>query len=211
MNELGKRTITSIIFVSTILGVFFINQLAFSLLLLGILVYILIYEWPKLLSPKKWYFYLITIPYPIFPVLGLILLNTYNRKAVLFCFVVTWACDTGSYILGKSFGVNKICPSISPGKSWEGLFGGFLSVFFTIFIFTKYGFINMMSFSKAIIFTGLLTTFGFLGDIFVSYLKRKAHLKDTGNILPGHGGFLDRLDSIFFVVFIVIFFLFKSF
>ena len=117
-------------------------------------------------------------------------------KALIFLIVVTELNDVFQYIMGKSFGTRKIMPEISPNKTWAGFIGGVLLTIFlsnilgyfllhsTIFISTILGFV--------------LGVLGFFGDVFMSFLKRKASVKDTGQLLPGHGGLLDRMDSLIF-------------
>ncbi|MCF7799895.1 phosphatidate cytidylyltransferase [Candidatus Babeliales bacterium] len=155
---------------------------------------------------------LISFFYPILPILILIYFNhTYRSQDILFPiypFIVSWVGDTGGFIVGKLFGKNKICPQISPGKSWQGLFGSFLgiSIFnilylpgIKIFPFIIY----FQSFATIFSLSILLSITGFFGDISISYLKRKNGLKDTGRLLPGHGGLLDRFDAVFLNVIII--------
>lgn len=113
-------------------------------------------------------------------------------------FLIIWAYDSMAYLAGSNFGRHKIFAKISPGKSWEGLFGGFI---FAVIV----GILN------AVIFPGLtllnwvaiallVVVFGTFGDFFESKIKRETGVKDSGNILPGHGGMLDRFDSLLFAV-----------
>lgn len=102
------------------------------------------------------------------------------------------AHDTGSYIAGKLWGKHKIAPSISPGKTWEGFLGGLISALgVTLFFFEPT--------ASIMFFTLVVSTLALLGDLFESFLKRRANLKDSGTLLPGHGGILDRIDAILFV------------
>ncbi len=126
--------------------------------------------------------------------------------------VLVWSSDSWAYVSGKLFGKNKLAPSISPGKTWEGLIGGTLLTGATAFLIQKYflhpqgGYVTDGSchlFSdplKAIIIGILVSVFGTLGDLFESSLKRKAHVKDSGNVIPGHGGVLDRYDAFLFAI-----------
>ena len=100
--------------------------------------------------------------------------------------------DTGAYIIGKNFGRNSFLPKLSPNKTIEGLIGGFISSIF--FIICTYLFLEEVSLLLALTLIFAIP-FALCGDYFFSFLKRKADVKDTGNILPGHGGLLDRLDS----------------
>jgi phosphatidate cytidylyltransferase len=104
-----------------------------------------------------------------------------------------WLADSAAYFAGKNFGKNKLAPSISPGKTWEGVYGALIIV--TIFGAILYFFANVNSLA---IFPALwaIAILGVVGDLFESMLKRQANLKDSGNILPGHGGVLDRIDGL---------------
>ncbi len=110
-------------------------------------------------------------------------------------FILTWAYDTGAYLAGKSFGKHKFFERISPKKTWEGIIGGLLvaagiATLFTILVpaIEWYHWTALM---------GMVVFFGTMGDLAESMFKRSLSVKDSGNILPGHGGILDRFDSVF--------------
>lgn len=115
---------------------------------------------------------------------------------IIFVVVVTELNDVFQYLMGKFFGKRKITPHISPNKTLEGLIGG---IFLTVILSNILGFflLNTDFLINSILGIGLGIS-GFFGDIFMSYLKRKTNVKDTGNLLPGHGGLLDRVDSLVF-------------
>lgn len=117
-------------------------------------------------------------------------------SAIIFIVVVTELNDVFQYLMGKVFGKNKITPQISPNKTLEGLIGG---VFLTIILSNILGYFLLKTNILTNSILGLILGIsGFFGDIFMSYLKRKTGVKDTGNLLPGHGGLLDRMDSLIF-------------
>ena len=107
--------------------------------------------------------------------------------------------DVFQYISGNIFGERKITPNISPNKTVEGLIGGIILTTLTA-ILLKY----LVKINYQILFIPFISLIGFIGDIFISYLKRKVHLKDTGNLLLGHGGILDRVDSLIFTAPIIL-------
>jgi phosphatidate cytidylyltransferase len=111
-------------------------------------------------------------------------------------FAVVWAGDIGGYIFGKLLGRHKIAPKISPGKTWEGFIGGIISTsaLFIICIVrsTDFDFVFLPGLILGIAFT----TVGLAGDLFESHLKRSAGVKDSGNLIPGHGGLFDRVDAL---------------
>lgn len=116
---------------------------------------------------------------------------------VLFLAVVTWASDTGAYYAGTLWGKHLLLPSISPKKTVEGVLGG-LVLAVAAAILAQWWFASQLSLSDAVILGVLLTGAGLIGDLFESMIKRRTGVKDSGGILPGHGGMLDRLDSLLF-------------
>ncbi|SES76040.1 phosphatidate cytidylyltransferase [Oceanobacillus limi] len=117
---------------------------------------------------------------------------------IFFVLLVVWATDTGAYFSGKSFGKNKLWPQISPNKTIEGAIGGIILA--TIVGVTYYVIFPLSySISIIIIVSVLVSIFGQIGDLVESAFKRHYDVKDSGNLLPGHGGVLDRFDSLIFV------------
>ena len=111
----------------------------------------------------------------------------------LILFVLIWVADIGAYVSGKSFGRNKLAPAISPGKTWEGLLGGvFLVVIYAWIIAT----VMQINVFYAVICFPMVAVFSVAGDLCASMGKRQAGIKDSSNFLPGHGGFIDRFDSL---------------
>lgn len=131
-----------------------------------------------------------------FPHLSFIRETASGLNSIIFIVVVTELNDVFQYLMGKFFGKHKITPQISPNKTLEGFIGG---VFLTVLLSTILGFFLLETDILINTILGiLLGVSGFCGDVFMSYLKRKAHIKDTGTLLPGHGGLLDRMDSLIF-------------
>ncbi|MDH6251008.1 phosphatidate cytidylyltransferase [Chryseobacterium sp. H1D6B] len=122
--------------------------------------------------------------------------NISNISLIIFVVVVTELNDVFQYLMGKFFGKHKIVPAISPNKTLEGFIGG---VLLTVLLSNILGFFLLKSsFTASTLIGAALGISGFCGDVFMSYLKRKSGIKDTGNLLPGHGGLLDRMDSLIF-------------
>lgn len=113
-------------------------------------------------------------------------------------FLIIWMYDSMAYVFGSMFGKHKICARISPKKSWEGLIGG--AVFAVIMAIVNAVIFHELSLINWVVIAILIVTFGTSGDFFESKLKREAGVKDSGNILPGHGGMLDRFDTVLFAV-----------
>ena len=132
----------------------------------------------------------------IFPHLLFIRETVFGIKALVFLVVITELNDVFQYLMGKFFGRHKITPKISPNKTWEGFAGG---VILTIILSNILGYFLLPSTILINTVLGIvLGVSGFFGDVFMSFLKRKTKIKDTGNLLPGHGGLMDRMDSLVF-------------
>lgn len=113
--------------------------------------------------------------------------------AVLLILTTVWLADSGAYFFGKQFGKRKLAPKISPGKTWEGFAGGLFVVSLFSIATVYFGYVHSYS---SIIFFNLILILSVEGDLFESYIKRMAKVKDSGNLIPGHGGVLDRIDSL---------------
>ncbi len=114
---------------------------------------------------------------------------------LLLLLLVTWAVDSGAYFVGSAWGRHKIAPHLSPGKSWEGFWGGEVS---GILVGALLGRLLNVGLVHGLAVGVLIATLGLLGDLAVSMMKRQAGAKDSGHLIPGHGGVLDRLDSLLF-------------
>ncbi|EMQ96561.1 Phosphatidate cytidylyltransferase [Xanthomarina gelatinilytica] len=122
--------------------------------------------------------------------------QTFSPLIILGAFILVWTNDTFAYLVGKNFGKQKLFPSISPKKTVEGFLGGlFFASVASYFIAT---FTETLSFNHWLILSIIISVFGTLGDLIESKFKRQANVKDSGIIMPGHGGLLDRFDSIIF-------------
>lgn len=122
--------------------------------------------------------------------------NQYTYEYVLAMFVMIWANDSGAYIFGSLFGKTKLFEKVSPKKTWEGTIGGFLTVLVAGYILSLW--FTELNLIQWFIFGAIVSVFGTYGDLVESHLKRRAGVKDSGRIMPGHGGMLDRFDSTYF-------------
>lgn len=131
--------------------------------------------------------------------------HAYHGEIIMGCIFLVWASDTGAYMIGSKFGKHPLFERISPKKSWEGFFGGMVTAmvvsYFISLLFTDLLFIEWMIISVIIVVTGTL------GDLVESMLKRSINVKDSGTILPGHGGILDRFDALLISIPFVFFYL----
>lgn len=120
---------------------------------------------------------------------------------MLYALLIVWITDSGAYLIGRKIGKNKLAPHISPNKTWEGSIGGSLSAVVIVgayLYFVQAAF--PYSFSTMLLWTLVFSVGGQLGDLIESAFKRHYGVKDSGKILPGHGGILDRFDSLLFVL-----------
>ncbi|MDD6942770.1 MAG: phosphatidate cytidylyltransferase [Muribaculaceae bacterium] len=137
----------------------------------------------------------------------------YSPYILLTIFVLMWLNDTGAYLVGCSIGRHKLIERVSPKKTWEGFFGGLIfsmAVSLLIFYFIK-PFEGMEHIDMSLIFWlsvgAIVSIIGTWGDLIESMIKRDLQIKDSGNLIPGHGGILDRIDSILFVLPAILLFL----
>ncbi len=155
---------------------------------------------------QNWGNFLISQIMIALPMATLIFLCTLDSWLLLALFVLIWVNDTGAYCVGSlsaksEKGNHKMAPHVSPKKSWEGLFGGFFFTILGALILNHFGWFDVISINQsgrviAIIFALLVSSFGTLGDLMESLFKRSIGVKDSGKFLPGHGGVLDRFDSV---------------
>jgi len=120
-----------------------------------------------------------------------------GKKWLVFLFLVIWASDTGAYYVGTAFGKHRLYEKISPKKSIEGLIGGLLASVIIAQVCTVW-LVPSVGLLEAAVLGASLAAFGTVGDLVESLIKRSAGVKDSGNLIPGHGGILDRMDSMLF-------------
>ena len=128
---------------------------------------------------------------PLF--VALVLLYREGAEKLLFALLIVWSADAGAYFAGKQFGRVKLAPSISPGKTWEGVFGGMLVVALFVIAGSQW---TDASLAVLLPFCLAVAGISIVGDLTVSMFKRTAGVKDSGKLFPGHGGVLDRVDSV---------------
>jgi phosphatidate cytidylyltransferase len=148
---------------------------------------------------------------PVYAALPLVLLMFIDMRPqghlwIFFLLAVVFACDTGAFYFGKTFGKHKLHRRVSPGKTWEGAIGGLFSSLLAAMLFLK--FIDLHPFNVTLVLMVLtLAIASQIGDLAESVIKRDQGVKDSGNILPGHGGILDRIDGLLFAIPILFFYL----
>jgi phosphatidate cytidylyltransferase len=202
MNNFLPRLITGVVYIFIVSGSILYNSKSF-ILTFSIFSLLAIYEshqlWKKIRLNHPKYNYPIPQFYVLLSMSTLVLVpfsfsDSYNPFPILLIFILIWISDTMSYFFGSYFGRTKMKIKVSPNKTWEGFIGGFLcSVAFSTLSFLYFQ--EIFPFWKTLSLGILIPIFGLIGDTYQSKIKRMAGVKDSGNILPGHGGIFDRLDS----------------
>ena len=197
IKEIEKRLITSLILIP--ISIFFIIKGSiFFIFFLSILFLAASYEW-LMMSKKNNLLKFLGITFLIFSFYTAFKLNQ-NYKDFLFIIMICIFTDIGGYIFGKSFKGPRLT-KISPKKTYAGVFGGFFLPITVGLVFYEYEYTDQNLDSRLffLILILLISLVSQIGDLIISYFKRKSKLKDTGKILPGHGGLLDRIDGMIFV------------
>jgi len=140
----------------------------------------------------------IAFPLSLLTLLALDPNNLYSYNLILSMFILVWLSDVGGYIIGVNFGKHKLLERISPKKTWEGVVGSLLLCIIGSFVLHQ--FIPIMNINLWLTLSIIVCVSSVIGDLIESMLKRSVNIKDSGNILPGHGGILDRFDSVLFVI-----------
>ena len=202
-KELQRRILSSIILVP--LSIFFIIQGSFTFIFFLSLIFLITsLEWFKMTKNKD-LLRIFGLFFLFFSFFSTVYLRQYiGLNFFLFLIIVCIFTDTGGYIFGKVFKGPRLT-KVSPKKTYSGVFGSFLISLLSGLIYIKYlGQKSKILLETDLLFIILLILFislvSQIGDLIISYFKRKAKLKDTGKIIPGHGGFLDRIDGIIFVM-----------
>tara|TARA_B100000963_G_scaffold79625_1_gene67798 strand:- start:3179 stop:3838 length:660 start_codon:yes stop_codon:yes gene_type:complete len=200
-KEFQKRLISSIILIPTTFFFIIKGSFLFSFFIL-ICFFITSYEWYKMTKKKLYY-----LPGLLFLILSFycaydIRINVADGDYAYFIVIllICISTDTGGYIFGKIFKGPKLT-SISPKKTFSGLIGGYLSsiIILSIYFNSIFNTFNQVEITyKIFIFILMISSISQSGDIFISYFKRLSKIKDTGKIIPGHGGLLDRIDGMIF-------------
>lgn len=194
MNDLVLRTLTGVVLVLLALGAVLVDGYAFAVLVAAAAT-VMFYEWSRIVRGWGIGWSVGGFVYALLPALALLWLRDRADNGialVLWVFLVTWSTDIGGYFAGRRFGGRKLAPSISPGKTWAGLYGGIVAA-----ALIGGAWVLALGLDKRLlILAPLFALAAQIGDLAESKMKRIAGVKDSGNWLPGHGGLLDRLDGL---------------
>lgn len=134
--------------------------------------------------------------------LNVLRFTPFSSNWLFLALAIIWSTDTGAYFTGKYWGKRKLAPNVSPNKTWEGLLGGiFLALIISVVILYIFNMpIRLILLNRLFTVIVLVSVLSIVGDLFESVLKREARVKDSGSLLPGHGGLLDRIDGLLFAL-----------
>ena len=229
MNNLVKRALFGALYAALILAALLSGNAGLYLAVFGVLVFLSNWEFSNLVSTHRIYplrritdavaaVYLFwatqciateglgatiyLLPYAAFLLYSLVrslysereLMPGDLAKVIFFlAFIAIWVNDSGAYLAGSQLGRHKLFPSLSPNKSWEGFVGGFIATVLVSYFLMEGSLLGL-------VYGAVISVAATWGDLFESMLKRKAGVKDSGKVIPGHGGILDRIDSLLFVL-----------
>lgn len=202
MNNAVQRTITALLLAASATALYmFAPAWVISVALAAVAIAIVAFEWPQFFAVDSWDFWLVGGAYIAVPFGFMIYLNQTPAYHWLLAFAVLLvaAHDTGSYVMGKFFGKRLIMPHISAGKTWEGFCGGLITAYAAFLLYCAYHQLSV-PWLTGLLLVAKICYIALIGDLFESWLKRSVGLKDSGTLLPGHGGLLDRFDALMFVI-----------
>lgn len=194
MSDLVQRSLTGAALIIAALGAAYIGGYVFACVAAGAAV-LIYYEWRKMAQGWGLGWQVGGFIYALIPALALLWIRDrapQGFELLIWVFIVTWATDIGAYFAGRAIGGPKLAPSISPNKTIAGLMGGIVSAGLA-----SWAWIDFTALPKGLLWLApLFAAASQGGDLFESWMKRRAGVKDSGTIIPGHGGAMDRLDGL---------------
>jgi phosphatidate cytidylyltransferase len=199
MSEIALRTVTGVLMILTALTAEWFGGTAFAILVAAAATAIY-YEWAKMVRGWGLAWHLGGFVFALLPALSLLWVRerggtppgSEGFELVLWAFIVTWSADIGAFFTGRTFGGPKLAPTVSPNKTISGLIGGLVAATLLGGIWAQ----NQDLHWAWLLLAPLFAFAAAVGDLFESWMKRQAGVKDSGRILPGHGGVFDRLDGL---------------
>lgn len=196
MSELAIRTLSGVAMIIVAIAAVVIGGYAFAILAAAAATAVF-YEWTRLTKGWGPAWYIGGFLYAAIAALALLWIreradNADGLRLVLWVFIVVWSVDIGAYFTGRAIGGPKLAPSISPGKTWAGFYGGVAAAALLGGAWALYSELNLVLLLLAPLFAAVAQG----GDLFESWMKRRAGVKDSGDWLPGHGGVFDRVDGL---------------
>jgi phosphatidate cytidylyltransferase len=199
MNDLAVRTVSGLVMIAIALAAAFVGGYSFAILAAAAATAVF-YEWTRIARGWGPVWYLAGFLYALAAAISLLWIRERSDPdlpngglvLLLWVFVVVWSTDIGAYFAGRSIGGPKLAPAISPGKTWAGFYGGILAA---MVLGGAWAFVSGLPL-VLLLLAPLFAVAAQGGDLFESWMKRRAGMKDSGNLLPGHGGVFDRVDGL---------------
>lgn len=199
MNDLARRSMVGVLLIVVTLAAAVLGQYYFATMV-ALAACVMFYEWRRIVSGWGFGWQVSGFVYALVPSLALLWIRerfqvegtAMGLELLLWVFVTTWSVDIGAYFAGRTIGGPRLAPMISPNKTWAGLIGGMVAAA----IFGGLWAYLLQLPSILVVLAGPFAAAAQGGDLFESWLKRRAGVKDSGSWLPGHGGALDRLDGL---------------
>ena len=194
MSNLATRIVSGLVMIAVALGAAVLGGYVFAVLVAAAAAMIFV-EWTRMVRGWGLGWQLAGFAYALLPALALLWIREralHDLMLLLWVFIVTWSTDIGAYFAGRAIGGPKLAPMISPNKTWAGLIGGMIAAALLGGYWAKFTGLS----PKLLWLAPLFAVGAQAGDLFESGLKRRAGVKDSGTILPGHGGVMDRLDGL---------------
>jgi phosphatidate cytidylyltransferase len=194
VNELLKRTLAGVVMIAVALVAAVVGGTWFAVLAAAAAA-MMFYEWSRIVRGWGFAWLAAGFGYALIPALALLWIReraAHGLDLLLWVFIVTWSTDIGAYFAGRTIGGPKLAPAISPNKTWAGLVGGMVAAG----LLGGFWVVGLDLPRILLLLAPLFAIGAQIGDLFESGLKRRAGVKDSGAILPGHGGVLDRLDGL---------------
>ena len=195
-QEITKRILSSIIIMASALF-FIIKGSFFYIFFLLVFFFITIYEWYKMTKNKN--YFLLGLIFLIVSFLSAFIPRNIFLKDFILVILICISTDIGGFVFGKLFKGPKLT-KISPNKTYSGMIGSFFLSLISALLYTNYYDLVYWTYNVLLIAVILISSISQIGDLTVSYFKRKSKIKNTGKIIPGHGGLLDRIDGMLFAI-----------
>ena len=194
MNELAVRSITGVLLIVLAVAAVFVGGYSFAVFVAAAATGVF-FEWTRLSRGWGAGWYLGGFVYALAAAIALLWIRDRADNGlalVMWVFTVVWTTDIGAYFVGKSIGGPKLAPAISPGKTWAGFYGGVVAASIVAGVWASLTGLHWV----VLLLAPLMSVAAQGGDLFESWMKRRAGVKDSGSWLPGHGGIFDRLDGL---------------
>lgn len=205
MSDLARRTVSGAVMIAVALGALALGGWVFAILcaLVGLGVLVEWYGLARRFAGGTLILWMLGgLVYVGLAVVSLIVMRSAGLGAAAVLLASVWAVDIGAYFAGRTFGGPKLAPRLSPNKTWAGLIGGAFAAMMVLIAFALYRHAGPGALALMVVRGAVIAILAQAGDLFQSWMKRRAGVKDSGRLIPGHGGLFDRVDGLLAVAFV---------